>query len=374
MNRNHSFLLTLCLAIGAAGLSHASAVFVPGDVPDWNQPYQYHPLPAGPGPDPNPAGFDPFDAWCTPTSASNLLGHWEDVYGFPVSDHLPFPGSLPWPGPPLWHDWNLGDPRPAPGVAPVGIDGDLGWFMDTNNTGSTLRSNGFHIGTFLKDTHVGLAELLVQAASLTSGVGTWTTGTRAPSFALGLDSSGATATAHPTAASAFAEIKGEIDAGRTILVTWSNWNIVPGPLLPPSGVGEASYGGAFHTFLGGPPSPDPWGNGEDWEVPGDPGLYLGHVTTAVGYIVAGDPDDPNAPGNPTDWVIVHDNAVPTPRNVIVPLTASEYGTHWVGNTNANRVIPLPALGPFGLLVLCLALIATAWWISSRRRMLGPRVD
>lgn len=100
MNRNHSFLLTLCLAIGAAGLSHASAVFVPGDVPDWNQPYQYHPLPAGPGPDPTPAGFDPFDAWCTPTSASNLLGHWEDVYGFPVSDHLPFPGSLPWPGVP----------------------------------------------------------------------------------------------------------------------------------------------------------------------------------------------------------------------------------------------------------------------------------
>lgn len=60
---------------------------------------------------------------------------------------------------------------------------------------STSRGNLPHIGTYTKDLHVGLAELLGQAAGLMPGVGSWTTGTRGATFALGTKAGGGAATA-----------------------------------------------------------------------------------------------------------------------------------------------------------------------------------
>ncbi len=358
--------------------AQAAAVFVSGEVPDWNQPYTYVGPPDGPGPNPT-AGADPFDAWCAPASASNLLGHWEDVRGVPVADGVAFsvPGApIPWPAPPIWHDWNLGDPRPAPGASPAPMDADVGWYMDTNNSGSTMRANLAHVGTYTKDIHVGLRDLIVQAAAGAPGVGIWSTGTRGASFALGSESSGVLATAHPSAASAFAEIVTEINANRTVLVSWSHWNVgLQGTLAAlPGASDESQFGGDYYGFLAGPPPADPWGNDEEWSEGGqDPKLTLGHVTTAVGYIAAGDPDDINAPQNPTDWVIVHDNAAGTARNVIVPLTAIEYAANWVANTNANQqvAVAVPLLtttSRFALaaLFIALAVAMTVGWPRSSR--------
>jgi hypothetical protein len=138
---------------------------------------------------------------------------------------------------------------------------------------------------------------------------------------------------------------------------------------------ESQFGGDYYTFNAGPPPADPWGNDEVWpEAPLDPQLNLGHTVTAVGYINAGDPDDPNAPGNPTDWVIVHDNVGGTARNVIVPLTATEYTAVWVANTNAQRVgdlpVPTPSMALGGRLTLVALLLAAslpvAWRLSRRR--------
>ncbi|MCH2186367.1 hypothetical protein MK280_10900, partial [Myxococcota bacterium] len=100
----------------------------------------------------------------------------------------------------------------------------------------------------------------------------------------------------------------------------------------------------------GPPpavGDDPWDNGEIWSNEEEgPERSLGHTTLAVGFIQAGDPDDPFAANNPTDWVIVHDNVDATPRNVIVPLSPAVYASGvWVANTTvATAVSAVPLSG------------------------------
>jgi hypothetical protein len=126
-----------------------------------------------------------------------------------------------------------------------------------------------------------------------------------------------------------------------LIVSWRHWTLsasvgTPSPNLAAND--ESQFGGSYHTFLtaGG----DTSGNNEAWEENINPQLNLGHIVTAVGYIPAGDADDINAPGMPTDWVIVHDNFSATARNVIVPLTAVEYANDWDANTTVSHSLPV----------------------------------
>ncbi|MCH2115649.1 MAG: PEP-CTERM sorting domain-containing protein [Pirellulales bacterium] len=330
--------------------AQGAVVFLSKDAPDWNQPYQYA-APNGPGPNPS-LGSDPFDAWCAPTSAANLLGYWEDAHGLAVADGFAFsagPSSVPWPSLAIWHDRSLGDPRSPAGPAPTLTPNDLGWWMDTNHQGYSGWGNGPHTGTYVKDVHAGLYELLQELALVVPGLPpSWNTATRGAGIAVGTTASGASASLHASATSAWAEIVDEIKFDRPVVVHWSHWNLTAvGQLIPGTGTGnEAAYGGTYYTFAGGPHSEDPWGNDEEWYTDGDyAGLNLGHTTTAVGFIQAGDPEDLFAPANPTNWVIVHDNVLGTPRNVIVPLSNIEYASgSWVANTTASHspVIPDPA--------------------------------
>ncbi len=339
----------------------AVATFVAGPVPDWDQPYAYGPpIGVGPGPDPMPGAFSAFDAWCAPTAAANLIGHWEDALGEPIGDGMPFPLTPPY-GPPPWHDYQLDMGRPPAGPPPAMVT-DVAWYMDTNDSGDAVYGNPFHVGTFVENTHAGLATFLNTISS------SWRTGTRAVSFGLGTESSGAPAMPHLSAASAFAEVMAEIDAGRTLLITWQHWDVLASGVLLG---GDPSK--EFYTFDPAPGS-DPWGNDEDWDIPVDPKRTLGHVVTAVGYIAAGDPDDPGRDamgmvGGPvtTDWVIVRDNVPATPIDVIVPLTAMEYPAPWVANTNAIRDASVPALGLWGGLLIAGALLAIG-----RLRLAGAR--
>jgi len=337
----------LCLVSSQA---FGAATFVNGLVPDWNQPYTYAPPPppGGPGPDPNVPGLDPWNAWCAPTSASNLAGHWYDVRNVLVADTTAAPGTtVNWAVGPSWQDYLAdGFSRPAVGGAPpVAPPTDPGWYMDTNNLGA-FRGNGAHAGTFLRDMDVGLLDYLNDHIP-----GAATTGTQGRgAFAAGLASSGAPAAPHPNQPSAFAEIVGEINSNRTMIVSWAHWNLVPGQQLNPVGGAqdESQYGGRYFTFGSiSYPFTDPTTD-EVWNG-ADGGGSLGHAVTAVGYIPAGDVDDPTGI---TDWVIVHDNWPGTARNVIVPLTAVEFANVWVANTNA--VVPEPstlALAAMGLLGL-----------------------
>ena len=344
-------LIASALVVGAQ--SAEAAVYLPQFAPDWQQPYRYT-LPFGPGPRPG-TGKDPYDAWCAPTSAAGLLGYWEDARGVPLADGFPFSAGtavVPWPTPAIWHDRSLGDPRSAPG--PVGAFGltDLGWWMDTNNSGYSGWGNPPHVGTYLKDVHLGLAEALNELAANIPGVPTvWWIATQGAGLAFGTDTMGNPATPHASSGSAWSEVASEIKMGRPLLIHWSHWAIVPlGPVLPPgSGTGaEAAYGGTFFDF-GPPPAvgDDPWDNGEVWSNEEEgPERSLGHTTLAVGFIQAGDPDDPFAANNPTDWVIVHDNVDGTPRNVIVPLSPAVYASGvWVANTTvATAVSAVPLSG------------------------------
>lgn len=329
----------LCLAacglwLAATGL--AGPVYVPGFVPDWNQPYRYN-APNGPGPDPRVGLLDPWNAWCAPTSAANLAGHWQDQYGKPVADGFASPNTPAWPAA-SWHDYQADGTagRPAPGGGVPGVATDIGYYMDTNNRGMAL-GNGAHAGTYLKDIHAGLATHF----SLVDAVGGWTTGTQGKGFAAGLDSSGNAAQMHGNVVTALNEIVAEINAGRTLLVSWTNWNIGPAGLnpIPGQGQGEGSNQTDFYDFSGS--APDPWGNDETWNYD-DGGGGLGHTVTAVGYLLANDPLNPRAG---TDWIIVHDNVAQTPRNAAVPMNWNA----WVANTNA---IPEPsALALLGLAAL-----------------------
>ncbi|MFQ5515652.1 MAG: hypothetical protein ACE5FG_14645 [Myxococcota bacterium] len=310
----------------------AAPRFVPGFVPDWDQPYRYSP--PGPG---TPGSGDPFDAWCAPTSAANAIGHLENVYGLLAGDGLVFPLSFPFAGPRPWHDWSADAGRPPPGPAPAAVT-DIGWYMDTNGGGEVAFANPPHVGTLDRDVHAGLQSFIdrVRPGFLAS--------TRGKTLALrGRPPGPAPFLAphpHGDHASAIGAIFDEIEAGRTLLVTWRHWSISPlaFPPLPPalSTGDESRFGGSFYTFnpVGGSLPADPWENDEYWEDGAEPGLGLGHVTTAVGYLAAGDPKNPS-PG--TDWVIVHDNVSGTPRNVLVPFTVSEFNDVWRMHTTLRRI-------------------------------------
>jgi hypothetical protein len=326
--------LIASLLCGFSSLALAGAIFVPGSVPDWNQPYAYVP----PGPDPHQGQLDPWNAWCVPSSAANLVGHWQDKWGKLVADGQAYPNSPNWPAA-NWHDYQADgtNGRPAAGGGVPAAATDFGYYMDTNNLGMA-RGNGAHAGTYLKDVDLGLNTHF----QLVDPIGGWTTGTQGKGYAAGKASNGQAAVMHANAAAAFNEIVTELNAGRTLIVSWTNWNIAAAGFAPliGQGQGEASYDTDFYDFQGS--GPDPWGNDEVWNYD-DGGNGLGHAVTAVGYLMANDPQNPQ---QGTAWVIVHDNCAGTPRNVAVPMNWNA----WVANTN---VVPEPAT----LVLLGLAAVA-----------------
>ncbi len=131
--------------------------WITGSAPDWDQPYDYGPpATVGPGGWPVPPAPAPWAAWCAPTSASNLVGYWEDGRGIAISDGFVFGATANYGVGADWHDYNLDGSVNRLGKAAAlptapGPPADLGWYMDTNNGGTNLRGNGAHAGTYIKD-------------------------------------------------------------------------------------------------------------------------------------------------------------------------------------------------------------------------------
>jgi hypothetical protein len=363
-------IIPLNFAQGAGGTWVANTTVVPwptatkfvkGLVPDWNQPYRYTGLSpfGGPGPDPGmPGQLNQWNDWCAPASAANLAGYWADYHLTPVADTMAYPNStVMWGAGPSWQDYLAdGFARPAPETNPPASlppsPTDIGWYMDTNlgvpydlagagTMGGYYFGNPPHSGTYLKDIHVGLQNYLNSLYR--SGPG-WDTGAAGKVFAGGLDSTGGVAQVLTDELSAFSQVRYEIDHNHVLLLCYKHWNVAAAQTSALTAVGqstEADYGGTYYVWGDTPP---PLGNAEDeqWSPGDDSSMSLGHVVTAVGYIPAGDPLDPGPSlgaqglGIQTDWVIVHDNWVATPRNVIIPYD-------WPGNWTAN-IIAYPDLG------------------------------
>jgi hypothetical protein len=144
-------------------------------------------------------------------------------------------------------------------------------------------------------------------------------------------------------ASAFGEVMNEITNNRTLIATFTFWNLNPAAVPPLGSVGptntESYYGGNYYTLAttAGPTNAEDeaWNNS-------DTATNLGHAVTVVGYIQAGDTNDPGPALQlgPTDWVIVHDNWSSTPRNVIIPFGYPANGvqgwdSRWIANTTAK---------------------------------------
>ena len=86
----------------------------------------------------------------------------------------------------------------------------------------------------------------------------------------------------------------EVDINRTLILCFKNWNVVPAPVQPlqPFGTNsESTNGGSYYTWS---TTPTPTNAEDEVWTNLDNGLALGHAVTAVGYIRAGDLNDPAA--------------------------------------------------------------------------------
>lgn len=298
-------------------------VYISGLSPNWEQPYDYpDPLPfdaSGPGPDPNQANPDPWDAWCTPTAAAMMMGHWADVKGDANTGdasadgrHVPAAGygGAAWPAV-SWHDYTADATAGRPGQVayPTGIQTGLGWYMNTNNFGcnNLITNPGVaHVGTYVGNTHEGINNFLSDRGSSLAG-------------------SASTAYVNPAVGGigfnqVITMIKGEIDANRTVLGHFKWW-VNPqlgGPAGPGNGDGsengEGDYEstGGYGDYVFDQYSSQIPGDEEYNEADGEEGL--GHTVCIVGYTA-------DAAGALTH-LIAHDNWPVTVRNVHVAVNGA----------------------------------------------------
>jgi hypothetical protein len=284
--------------------------FVPGLAPDWEQPLDY--------PDPfdplnGPVAGDPFwNAWCAPTAAACLIGHWADVRRrIPLGDGSPDgnqflipPGYMgpPWGAGPAWHDYTADGNIPG-GMGPNPLRGfraveDLGYYMDTNGSGILGAP---HPGTFYKDAAPGLNRFFTAKGK----------GAGQPAFLMKAFTRGV----HPAFKAwpmpkLIQRIRYEVDSGRTAIAHFMHWNIVPAgpPAAPGTGyeVKEDEFDVEEYDFENYTSSGC---HGEYWNAEeGEEGL--GHAVLVVGYTQ-------DIAENLTH-LIVHDNWPVTGRNVKVP--------------------------------------------------------
>ena len=298
------FLLSTGISQGAG-----SDYFVDGLAPDWNQPSDY------------PDSFDPYGpagtgiggiwrAWCVPTCAAMLIGHWEDVKsrsyladGSADGNQSNF--SMGYQGPSWglgseWHDY-CADGDSASGPHPLRLRrsvADFGVYMDTNGEGLIGKPN---TGTYYMDVDVGMNKFFA-AKGMSGGMPAqnlkaWTEGID-PYFG-GFSLSNLTNS-----------VKSEIENNRTVIAHFEHWDIYQ---VSPGGPGNGEETEEEEFEIGDYEfSDEPMGDlyEEEWNYEtGDGGL--GHSVLVVGYTE-------NIFGAVTH-LIVHDNWSGTERNVRIPV-------------------------------------------------------
>ena len=224
--------------------------------------------------------------YCGPMAMVNILGYWDVVIGHSNADNLTAFQQPP----------NLNT------VAEY-----LGYFVDTNNQGSPDRGNGadWHLGTYHKDIAPGTLEF-VRWDAIHNPPGPTPPPFPLPGGKLGYDW---TVTQNCTTVYDLSLdfYTGEIDAGRPLVVSFSFWN----PVDEDIGVIDPETEETIDVFSWGEEMPGSYEPEENWEPD------IGHAVTGVGYVLNWDPDG-SGPLGKDNYVIVHDNWGPTPKNIAIP--------------------------------------------------------
>jgi len=240
------------------------------DVPDTSQPPTAT-IPSTP----------PGTSYCAPMAMVNVLGYWDAVMGHSNAQ-------------------NLTAFQQPPNLKTVAEY--LGYFMDTNNTGSPARANPGFPGTLDLDIDLGTLEFVRW-----DGANPFLTPPPVrPAGKLGYDW---TVTSNCTTDYnlSLAIYTAEIDAGRPLVVSFDYWNPVFGINFTDPQSGET-----ISVFK--------WGDYKSYST--DPVEYweeglIGHAVTGVGYKLNWDPDGSGSlPLG--DYVIVYDNWPNTPKNIAIP--------------------------------------------------------
>ena len=225
--------------------------------------------------------------YCAPMAMVNILEYWDDVMNHANAQNV------------------------TAGLAANTTAEYIGYFMDTNNTGSPDRGNGVdgHLGTDNTDIMPGTVEFVRWDATHAFPVLADPNAPALPAGKLGYDWA-VLMTCDTDYNITLDFYKNEIDSGRPLVVSFDFWN----PVDKSIAVVDPETGETIDVFVWGdymsgslPPNPP-----ETWTY-GD----IGHAVTGVGYKLSWDPDGAG-PIPSADWVIVHDNWSTTPENVAMP--------------------------------------------------------
>ena len=258
------------------------------DVPDTSQP-PTNTLPTTQLPPPTPN-------YCAPMAMVNIVCYWDDVMGHANALNL--------------------TQNVTTNFIPETVAEYLGYFMDTNNTGSPDRGNGAdgHFGTWDKDIGPGTVDFVRWDATHPPTPPP----VAVPPFPLPAGKLGYDWIVTYDNAVGFNFYKAEIDAGRPLVACFDYWN----PVDEDIAIVDPETGETIDVFSWGVPVPCSYDPFECWDND------IGHAVTGVGYILNWDPDG-SGPLGPADYVIVHDNWGPTPRNVAIPWL------NWMSNHSAD---------------------------------------
>jgi hypothetical protein len=249
------------------------------DVPDTNQP---------------PTAFLPTTVptnFCAPMAMVNIVYYWDDVMEHPNALNL--------------------TQNVTTNFAPETLAEYLGYFMDTNNTGSPDRvNNGGIPGTHNLDIGPGTMDFVRWDATHAFPINpppppppALPAGKAGYDWLVGWNCD----TDYNLTLNLY---KNDIDNGLPMVVTFDYWN----PVDKSIAVVDPETGETINVF--------DWGDYTPNSLPPHPPEYwtlydTGHAVTGVGYILGWDPDGAG-PIPSADWVIVHDNWATTPENVAIP--------------------------------------------------------
>jgi uncharacterized repeat protein (TIGR02543 family) len=223
--------------------------------------------------------------FCAPMAVTNILEYWDDVMS----------------------DVNAQDV--TAGLIPETVAEYVGYFMDTNNTGSPDRvNNAGSPGTHNLDIMPGIIDFVRWDATHPLPI---IPDLNAPTLPLGKlgYNWGVIHTCDTDYSITLNLYKNEIDSGRPLVVSFDYWNPTSKASYPDPETGET-----IDVFIWGDYTTDSlYPNPQEHWTSGD----IGHAVTGVGYKLAWDPDGAG-PIPSADWVIVHDNWATTSENVAIP--------------------------------------------------------